>query len=439
MPKRRGHLQWWHLSLLGMGCTIGNGFFLGTNIAIQKSAYSVLVLLVLAALATYVVFDALARMTAEQPEKGSFRTYAKQAYGRWAGFSSGWIYWSSEMLISGSSLMALSIFTQFWFPQVALWILTAIYAGLGLIVLILGAKGLEQTENFLAVMKVSAIVLFIFLALSIWLGWIDLHAAITGPSIKLFTFFSPDFKGMWMGFIYAFYAFAGIEVMGLMAAGLREPKNVKKSGRVMIISVACLYVASIGLLLVLVPLERLQQEGSPFILGLTSLGLHVLVHIFNGVLILAGFSTLVASLYGVTVMLTALAEDGDAPPSFAAKKGQRKLPYPVLGLTVLGLIASIMLALWVPEHIFEHIATAAGLVLLYTWSFILISVHRVIKLSIWGWIKGAAALALMAAAVSGTWMEAASRPGFWVSLLLVVMVAVVTFFMSLKWKKQEIQ
>jgi aromatic amino acid permease len=97
--------------LLGMGCIIGNGFFLGSNIALQRSGYTVLLLFICVAVATYIVFEDLAKMTAAHPVQGSFRTYAKQAYGRWAGFSSGWIYWSSEMLISGSSLLALSIFT----------------------------------------------------------------------------------------------------------------------------------------------------------------------------------------------------------------------------------------------------------------------------------------------------------------------------------------
>lgn len=423
--------------MLGMGCTIGNGFFLGSNIALQRSGYTVLLLFALAAVATYFVFEALAKMTAAHPEQGSFRTYAKQAYGRWAGFSSGWIYWSSEMLISGSSLLALSIFTQFWFPQLPLWMLSSIYAALGLVVVIFGAKGLEKTEYFLAVMKVSAIVLFIFMALAIWLGWFDWNASWTPRTLSWKNLISPGVMGMWRGLIYVFYAFAGIEVMGLMASGLREPNKAIRSGFVMILSVSLLYLASIGLLLLLIPLDQLQKEGSPFILGLTSLGFHALVHVFNAVLIIAGFSTMVASLYGITLMLVTLADDGDAPKCFINKKPEGKIPYPVLGLTIAGLVVSILMSLWMPKHIFEHVATAAGLVLLYTWSFILISAPKVIKLSVGAKIKGIIALVLMGIAVSGTGLVASSRPGLWVSLLIVGVIAAVTFFMNRKWKKAE--
>src|SRR5689334_3181526 len=99
-------MKWWQLSLLGVACTIGTGYFLGSGMAIAIGGSSVVLMYVLAASGTFFVFEVLARMTAENPQQGSFRAYAKQAFGRWAGFGSGWIYWSSEMLIMGSQLTA---------------------------------------------------------------------------------------------------------------------------------------------------------------------------------------------------------------------------------------------------------------------------------------------------------------------------------------------
>ena len=65
--------------------------------------------LLLAAVGTYLVFKHLAAMTADNPDKGSFCSYARKAYGRWAGFSNGWVYWFAEMLITGSQLTAISL------------------------------------------------------------------------------------------------------------------------------------------------------------------------------------------------------------------------------------------------------------------------------------------------------------------------------------------
>lgn len=76
--KEDGHLAWWQLSLIGVGCIIGTGFFLASSIAIQMTGPSVILAFTMAACATYIVFEALAKMSANDPQKGSFRTYAKK-------------------------------------------------------------------------------------------------------------------------------------------------------------------------------------------------------------------------------------------------------------------------------------------------------------------------------------------------------------------------
>ncbi|MDF2939304.1 MAG: amino acid permease-associated protein, partial [Paenibacillaceae bacterium] len=163
-PPQEQLLPWWQLSLLGIACTVGTGFFLGSAIAIEIGGPSVLFNFGLAAIGTYLVFDQLARMTAEHPLEGSFRSYAQKAYGRWAGFSSGWVYWSSELLIMGSQLAALSLFTRFWFPSVPMWCFAAGYGVLGLLVIIWGTKGFERLENTLAIMKLAALLMFLVIA-----------------------------------------------------------------------------------------------------------------------------------------------------------------------------------------------------------------------------------------------------------------------------------
>lgn len=55
-----------------------NRVLLGSGLAISMGGPAVLLAYILAAIGTYVVFDALAQMTAEDPEQGSFRSYAKK-------------------------------------------------------------------------------------------------------------------------------------------------------------------------------------------------------------------------------------------------------------------------------------------------------------------------------------------------------------------------
>ncbi|SDC95646.1 L-asparagine transporter [Paenibacillus sp. UNCCL117] len=436
--NRAGTMKWWQLSLFGVACTIGTGYFLGSGIAMEMGGGSVIFLFVLAAFCTYVVFDVLAKMTMEDPQQGSFRSYAKKAFGRWAGFSSGWVYWSSELLIMGSQLTALSLFTRFWFPSVPMWIFATCYAVLALGVILLGTKAFERTEHLFAVVKISAILMFLVIAALALFGFIKGGAYQPKFPTTMATFLPSGFLGSWSSFIFVFYAFGGIEIMGLMAMRLRQPEEVSKAGNVMIITLTCIYMASLVLALTLMPLHALQGKESPFQTALGSYHLPLVPHIFNAILIVAGFSTMVASMFAITTILVSLAQDRDAPALFSrTTKGKRKTPLPAIGFTTIGIAMAVVLALLLPESLYEYVTTAAGIMLLYNWFFILLTSGRLLELTAWGKIKRSAGIVLILLAVVGTAFHATSRPGFWISLLFIGLIGVVTLCMKLKWKKEN--
>ncbi|MDT9724494.1 amino acid permease [Xylanibacillus composti] len=434
--KGKGHLSWWGLALLGLGFTTGTGFFLGSSIAIEKSGFSILLLFLIAAVCTYFVFDALANMIAQHAEEGSFRTYSKKAFGRWSGFSHGWMYWSSEILILGSQLTAIGLFTRFWFSDTPLWLLTAIYALLGVVIVLFGTAGFEKAENVFAIVKVSAIVLFIALALLVIPGVLGKENAHIHEPQSMDHFFTGGAMGMWTALIYVFFAFAGIEVMGLMAAELKQPKEAPKSGKVMLTIITILYVASMGLTLLLAPLDKFNTNESPFVTALKDLKFTPVVHVFNGVLIIAGFSSLVASLFAVTQMMANMAKTGDAP-KLLSKRTKRKLPYASLLLTIGGMIVSIITALVLPDKVFEYLTTAGGLMLLYSWLFIVFASRKLLKLTAWGQIKTIIAVAMILLAAAGTLFDKISRPGFFISLGFLVVLGAVTWIMTRRWKREE--
>ncbi|RUT28990.1 amino acid permease [Paenibacillus zeisoli] len=430
-------LKWWQLSLLGVACTIGTGYFLGSSLALHMGGPSVLIVFALAAVGTYTVYDVLAKMTAEHPEKGSFRSYAKKAFGRWAGFSSGWVYWGSELLIMGSQLTALSIFTRFWFPAIPMWVFASGYAVLGLVVIMLGSKGFDSLENILSVIKIAAIVMFIVIAVIALMGWIKgTGRAPVFPHTRQ-SFLPHGINGLWSAFIFAFYAYGGIEVLGLMAIRLKNLEDAPKAGRVMLLLLTSLYILSLGLAVTIVSWEAFTPKKSPFITALANYPLPFIPHLFNAVLIIAGFSTMVASLFAVTTMLVTLAEDKDAPPLFA-KKVKGKQPLFAISLTAAGLVASIILALVMPGKIYEYVTTAAGLLLLYNWLFILITSGKLLKLTAFGQVKRFLGMALIGLAVCGTLLHETSRPGFWGSLIFVGVIGGVTLILqTVVWKKQK--
>lgn len=432
----KAKLAWWQLSLIGVGCIIGTGYFLGSGIGIKMTGPSILISFLLAGLGTYIVSDALGKMSAKDPQKGSFRSYAKKAYGEWAGFSSGWVYWFSEMLITGSQLTALSILSRFWFPHVPLWVFAAGYAILGVIVVVIGTKGFERAQNVFAIIKIAAIFMFIILAVAVLFG-------LFGGSNKDFSipnsmdeFLPKGMMGLWSSLIYGFYAFGGIEIMGIMAPRLKNKNDARKSGTIMLIILAVIYLISLILATGLVPVDKFSSEESPFVSALQPYKLDFFPHVFNSGIIIAGFSTMSASLFAVTSMLVTLSEDGDAPKLFS-RKGILKVPPFALGLTVCGLITSIILSFAMPNNVYEYMTTAAGLMLLYNWFFILISFPRLIDTTGFDHAKRFTGMGLILLAVSGTLTHSSSRPGFFVSILFVGLILVVLFVMHLKNRRKN--
>ncbi len=435
--SNEGDLKWWQLSLIGVGCTIGTGFFLGSAIGIKITGPSIVISFILAAIGTYLVYNLLAKMTAEDPQDGSFCYYAKKAYGKWAGFSCGWNYWSSNILIMGSQLTALSILSQFWFPHIPLWIFATGYAVLSIGVVLTGNKGFDKVEDLLAVIKTAAIIMFILIAAAALFGLFNLETQEVYMPNSVDKLFPGGLKGFWSSLIYAFYAYGGIEVIGLMATRLKNKEDAPKAGVIMLILLVIVYVLSLGFAVILAAHGAFNDKESPFVTAMGQFKLDFFPHVFNAAIILAGFSTMTASLFGVTTLLVTLAEDGDAPKIFSKKiEKWKQLPLPSLGLAVVGLIASIITALLLPGKIYEYITTAAGILILFNWAFIILSGLKLVEMKVWGKTLSTLGIFLILAAVTGTLAEKSIRMGFFISIIVVLLIGLISVVLQKKvWNK----
>lgn len=337
----------------------------------------------------------------------------------------------------GSQLTALSILSQFWWPHVPLWIFAAFYAVLAIIVVLAGTKKFDQVENLLAVIKVAAIVMFIILAIAGLIGFVDGKSYDLDIPRTYNGYFTGGLKGFWSSLIYAFYAFGGIEVIGMMAMQLKKTEEASKAGTIMLFILTIIYVLSIGLAVSTVAIETFDHKESPFVTAMERYHLGFFPHVFNGAIIVAGFSAMAAALFGVTNLLRTLAEDGDAPKLFAKTIKFKKLPLPAMGLGAGGLLASIITALLLPGKIYEYITTAAGILLLFNWLFIIMSSMKMLQQSLWLKMISIVAILLISLAVTGTWFEETIRPGLYVSIGISVIIGIVSMIIQKKRNDQE--
>jgi L-asparagine transporter-like permease len=277
--------------------------------------------------------------------------------------------------------------------------------------------------------------MFIILAAAAVFGWLNGDVKHVGFG-SADSWFPEKWRGFWSSLIYAFYAYGGIEVIGLMAMRLKKKEDAPKAGIIMLMVLVVIYVLSLGLAVYMAAHGAFSSEESPFVTALKPYHFAFFPHVFNAAIILAGFSTMTASLFGVTTLLVTLADSGDAPALFAKKlKRFKDLPLPSLLLAVTGLIASIVTALLLPGKIYEYITTAAGILILFNWAFIIISALKILHMKMGGKMLSILGLLLLLAAVSGTLMENSIRMGFFISLLFVALIGVTALIMQKKvWK-----
>ncbi|MEH7097891.1 amino acid permease [Neobacillus vireti] len=365
-------LSWWQLSLIGIGSIIGAGFFLGTGLSIHTAGPAILIDYLLAGITAFIVFSALAEMTVRDPAQGSFRTYAKKAFGNSMGFISGWMYWLSGVFIMSSEAVALGTFTQYWFPHVPLWIFTIVYVAIAFGINLLGVKNFGKIESTFAMIKLSTLVVFILLGIILVMHFISPHHVTLEGFTGFHPFFSTGINGMWSALIFAFFSFGGIEVIGIASSELKNKSDVPKAGIGMLIALVSVYILSIFFILYMVSWTRINEEQSPFVLALNLFDIPYIGTVFNLIIISAAFSTMVGALFSVTNIMVSLADDGDAPKTFG-KKNQKGTAYKALLVTGLALALSLILSFLLPGKIYEYITTAAGVLMILNWVTILLS------------------------------------------------------------------
>ncbi|GLX70431.1 amino acid permease [Paenibacillus glycanilyticus] len=431
---REKGLAWWQLSLIGVGSIIGAGFFLGTSLSIRTAGPSVLIGYIIAALATYIVFTSLAEMTIHDPRPGSFRAYARMAFGHSAGFLSGWIYWLAGLLIMSSEIIALSTFTAYWFPNVPhVWFSLA-YAVLGFAIIFMGVRNFSQIESGFAVVKIAILVGFILFGALFVLNAIHLPSGIRPPG-NIRPWFPNGATGLWSAMIFVFFSFGGIEVVGVTSSELRRKEDVAKAGVVLIISLGFIYVLSLWMVLRMANWTAIDESASPFVTALSGFNIPYLDSIFNLVIISAAFSTMVGSLFSISRIMVSLANDGDAP-RVVQVLNRRGVPTRSLLMTAIALAICMGCAYVLPDTIYEYITTSAGVMLILNWILILASYlklrPRLTALTVKRRLltNPYTGIVLILFALSGALLHQNERIGLGISLALIVIVFVASRFAS---------
>lgn len=364
-----------HLQLMGMGGAIGAGFLLGSGSAIHAAGPALLLGYALAGAILYLLMRALGEMALAYPSAGSFSAYATRFLGPAAGFVTGWSYWLASILVGTVEITAVGILLRHWYPGAVQWVVA-----LGAAVLLYGinmrrARSFGETEYWLAIVKVVALLGVLACGVAILVpgsGAADQHGSIA----NLWShggFFPSGFTGFLAALPLVLFAFGGVEVLALAAAETDRPEEaLPRAIRGLFYRIVLIYIGSLAIVMMLFPWNSFDQATSPFVLVLQRVGLSGAESVMTAVAITAVLSSGNTVLFASSRMLRNLASAGQAPARLQ-RLNRHGVPYLAVSVGALAMLVGVGLNYLMPERVFGEVMNTVGWMVLLVWANIMLT------------------------------------------------------------------
>ena len=368
-----------HLTMMGLGSAIGAGLFLGTGVGIAAAGPAVLIAYAIAGFITVCFMQMLAEMVAARPSSGTFSTYAAQAFGPWAGFTIGWLYWFMMIMIMAVEITGASAIVAAWFG-ISPWI-PALVAIVGFTVINFSAvKNFGEFEFWFALIKVAVIVAFLIIGVALWLGLLPAGGFVGLENVSEVGFMPNGLSGVATALLAVAFAFGGIELVTVAAAESEDPQaGVHSAIRSIIWRISVFYIGSVLLIVLLLPFDQIggadSAADSPFTAVLELANIPGAVGIMKAVIVVALLSACNTQIYGSSRFLQNLAVRGDAPASFA-RTDARGVPMRAVVVSVAFGFAAVALQYWNPPGLLAFLLNAVGGCLIVLWIVVALSFVR---------------------------------------------------------------
>ncbi|QUQ63784.1 amino acid permease [Kutzneria sp. CA-103260] len=367
-PGLAAGLRQRHLTMLAMGGVIGSGLFVGSSAGIRLAGPGIVLSFVLAGTLAMLVMRMMAEMAAAIPTSGSFSVHAERAFGSWAGFSIGWLYWATLVVVLAVESTAAGIIVNGWLPDIPRWVLVFAFMAVFTVVNLAAVARFGEFEFWFALLKVAAIVVFLALGVLAFLGVLPgTHFVGTANLVGNGGFLPNGWQGVVSGLLAVVFTFGGLEVVTIAAAESDNPAYaVGRAVRAAVVRISVFYIGSMLVVVTLLPWTSVQIGQSPFAAVLTHIGIPAAGQIMNVIVLLALLSALNTNMYGAARMMYSLAQRGQAPRALTTVD-RRGVPYPAVAVSVVfGFVAVVLNVFW-PDTIFQYMLDAVGSMLLLVW------------------------------------------------------------------------
>ncbi|MBU3848074.1 MAG: amino acid permease [Candidatus Acinetobacter avistercoris] len=362
-----------HIQLIAMGGAIGTGLFLGSAQVIQSAGPSIILGYAIGGLIAFLIMRQLGEMIVHEPVAGSFSHFANRYWGKFPGFLAGWNYWILYVLVAMTELTAVAKYINYWWPQIPAWASVFTFFIIITLVNLGNVKFYGESEFWLSIIKVAAVVSMIVFGLYLLL---TADANSTASFSNLWShggFFPHGFEGLFYMLAFLMFAFGGIELIGMAAAEAENPeKTIPKAINQVVFRILLFYIGSLTILLSLVPWDQLDLGGldkSPFVMIFSQLGIGWAAHLLNFIILTAALSVYNSGMYANSRMLFGLAKQGNAPKVFL-KVNKQGVPIPAVLFSALLIFGCVLLNYFVPEDALSHLIYIVVGALVLNWAMI---------------------------------------------------------------------
>ena len=363
--------------MMGLGSAIGAGLFLGTGSGIRTAGPAILLSYAIAGVLVVLVMRMLAELAAALPSSGSFSTYAERAIGRWAGFTLGWVYWFTLIMVLGVEITGASAIAASWLPGVPQWLVALVLIGGFAGVNLVGVRSFGEFEFWFAALKVAVIVVFLVVGTLLVLGLLPSTEPVGLTHLLGDGGFAPNgLSEVAAGLLVVVFAFGGIEIVTIAAAESDDPqRSIAAAARSVVWRILLFYVGSVAIMVLVLPWNSPELLAGPFVAVLDLANIPGLAVMMEVVVVIALLSAFNANLYGTSRMAFSLAARGDGPPALLRVSGQ-DVPVTSVLVSVAFALVSVLANWLLPERLLGFLLNAVGSSLVVIWIVIAISQLR---------------------------------------------------------------
>lgn len=363
------------LTMIAIGSAIGTGLFYGSGFAVSMAGPGVLISYLIASVIALIMMGALSEMAVAHPTAGSFGTYAEIYLGPLAGWTVRYTYWACQVVAVGGEVIAAAVYMQYWFPAVpsVVWIIA--FSAAMIFVNARSVTNFGAFEYWFAMIKVSAIILFIIAGFSLLFGLVGEPVGISNLTSHG-GFFPKGLTGVWMAVLMAIFSFIGVEVVAVTSGEAKNPEvAVPRAQKAMVIRLILFYLLSLFIMLCLVPWSESGSKTSPFVQVFTQIGIPYAAGIMNFVVLTAALSSMNSNLYLTSRMMFSLARSGHAHPSLG-KLSKDGAPVNALLISTVGIALAVALQSFGSEAAYLYAFGVALFGALFVWLMILVTFFK---------------------------------------------------------------